>query len=356
MFDKQAIQEFFLILVIILSVLLVFIVIILRINRIRIVNSTRKQDKAQRVIDDFLAAYLFDSSADLKNLSSTLVSQIPFHNKWCKELVISNLVDLEANLKGGLKDQVRALYIDLNLHEYSYSLMRSKRWYIKIKGIYHLRMMKYQDAIGDIKHYIDSENPHLRSAAVMALLILEDHEPLSMLGKVKGVFSRLDEIRILEIIKTKKLARPQDIDTWLESDNPSFVILTLRIMAYYNYSPKHSLLRKLLKSNKPKIRGQVIVLIRLQYLHTFEKRIILTFETETEDNKLEILKTLTVIGSEYSLLLFDKVIFDLTAPLEFKLAAMEGMKQVDSEFLEQKFEDADEYYQKLKLHINDPHL
>ncbi len=348
--------DIFLVLTLMLAGILVIVMLLLQFNRLINEGIHKKKKITQRKIEQFLSALVFEDSPikapeNLKKIDDFRL-EIPFDKTWCKELLIRNLIRLDGNFKGAVKDKVKDIYLHMGLYSYSLSLLESKTWYIKIKGIFQLQKMNCLSADKLLKKYTKSSHKHLRSAALIAYISLAQKEPLQVLDHYEEQISKIEELKIFQVIKSRKIQMPQNIENWLHSPNPSLVVLSLRLMGYYNHVPHLDTLRTLLYVQHIRIRKEAIILVRKLYLVDFEMDLVQIFEKEVDSNRVQIMKALGVIGGDFSIDFF-QVILKVNISKEFNMLAMLGIKNVNASKLEEREFNTGELLM-VKKHINDP--
>ncbi len=340
----------------ILIVLLVTLVFTLVYYRLRFVYLTQKKRKFLPKILDALTELTFsDYQGELLKMEvNKFKSEFPYHKKWFRKLVLSSLIDLSLNLKGDLIYQVRQIYMAFGLHKYSVKLIKSWFWYTKCIGIYHFQALNFVHGQKYIKPYITSKNEILRSNAFIAHLYLTT-EPFDFLVDYPYPLSSVNEYKVVDIFYMKKEPIPKNIDNWLEVENESIVILGLKVMMFYNYTGAQDKIISLLDHMVPRIKEETIFSIRELFLIDAEEDLQERFYKEEKLLKIEILKSLAVIGSESTVSFIKKNLISNNLDKDLKMELLKCLKSIDNKYYESRFL-IDIEIDRMKLHLNSAYL
>ncbi len=340
----------------ILMILLVLLAIALVYYRLRFVYLTYKKRQYLPKISDALTELTFSGykgerlQTEVKNFKS----RFPYHKKWFQKLVLSSIIDLSLNLKGDLIFQVRDIYMVLGLHKNSLKLIKRPFWYTKCKGIYHFQALNFVHGQKYIKPYITSKNEVLRSNAFIAHLYLTT-EPFDFLVDYPYSLSSVNEYKVIDVFYMKKEPIPKNIDSWLDAKNESIVILGLKVMVFYNYTGASEKIISLLNHERHRIREEVILSIRELFLIDAEEALQNRFDKEDKLLKIEILKSLAVIGSESSISFITKILIRKHLDKDIKMELLRCLKSIDISYYESRFL-VDMEIDRMKLHINSAYL
>ncbi|WP_229741332.1 HEAT repeat domain-containing protein [Planktosalinus lacus] len=340
----------------ILMILLVLLAIALVYYRLRFGYLTYKKRQYLPKISDALTELTFSGykgerlQTEVKNFKS----RFPYHKKWFQKLVLSSIIDLSLNLKGDLIFQVREIYMVLGLHKNSLKLIKRPFWYTKCKGIYHFQALNFVHGQKYIKPYITSKNEVLRSNAFIAHLYLTT-EPFDFLVDYPYSLSSVNEYKVIDVFYMKKEPIPKNIDSWLDAKNESIVILGLKVMVFYNYTGASEKIISLLNHERHRIREEVILSIRELFLIDAEEALQNRFDKEDKLLKIEILKSLAVIGSESSISFITKILIRKHLDKDIKMELLRCLKSIDISYYESRFL-VDMEIDRMKLHINSAYL
>ncbi|MEE4213693.1 MAG: hypothetical protein V2I34_01430, partial [Bacteroidales bacterium] len=163
-FGKSVTLVAALIIIIILSIstMLVLLLIIL-LNRRRM---ERREKLYQYLLENYqqlILDYLYGE--DDIGMFNKIAS-----NSYRRQVLIDQMKDVAANLKGDSWNTLRALYIELGLANDSVNKAYARRWHLKIKGFRELAFMNIKDANDEIFKCLNSRNEILRMEAQIALV------------------------------------------------------------------------------------------------------------------------------------------------------------------------------------------
>lgn len=324
-------------------------------------NSVKTADAqkkiVQRKINGFLTDLILNDNQSEELLDQKLAdfrTKIPYNKDWCKELLIKNIIDLKKNFKGDMSSMFISIYLKLDLLSYSEDLIQNKIWYEKTKGIFHFEELDYTAGLPLITPFIKHKNKALKSVALIAHISLKEESPLEIFNDYVGDIDQVDELKILDTIKKKKLKLPANIHVWLQSDNASLVLLTIKMISYFNHLASGDSLLQRLDSTDEEIRRNVIIASRQLYLVQAEDRLLKSFSGESINNQIEIIKTLSAIGSDASEEFLGELV-ELTHDREIKIETMKALKEMNSVIYHSTFNHNIDL-QLVKLHVEDPYI
>lgn len=347
--------KYYLINFIVPSLVIFLIVVIIVTISDRVVHEYNKQYRLsiRQKITAFLTELLFTDAEDYENRIRDFKKQIPYGSIWCKSMVTSCIIELKQNIKGEVTAPILDIYKSFGLQHFSEKLIHSRRWYIKCKGIYHFQVLEYEEGESLVKKYMDHKNTILRSNAFIAFISLTSKK-LDFLSEYPYEISLIDELKVMDLLYNKKFPIPKNIKDWITAQNPSIVKLGIRFMVYYNYTVEKEALLELLKSENKMIRREVIIALGELYLFEAESQLIESFASEEIENKIAILQTLAVIGSQQSVLFIDDYLHRSINPAT-KLEAVRTLDTLDPSYLKSNFKENFEII-KIKKHVKCPYL
>lgn len=330
-------------------------VIILIANRIIYEAFKFRIKLAKSKIDVFLTSLIFcpfdeeDFAFEIEGFKK----RIPFHKNWCKEIILNEIINLKQNLKGETSNNLHFIYEQFDLFNYSISFVKNKQWYIKSIGLFHFQALGYIKAEEYVIPYLNDKNKTLSTNAYIALIALTS-DKLDFLSDYPDSISLTSEIKIMDILHSRKPPMPTNLAEWIYSPNPSIVKLGVKFMAYYNFTITKKEMLNLFETGSKDIRKEVILATRNLYVEDAENILIQQFEKEQKNNRIEILTTLGEIGSEVSLNFLSKLIME-TIDADVKLAAVYSINAIDGTFFDHSFTNNEEIM-KMKRHVKDPYI
>lgn len=285
---------------------------------------------------------------------SIFKDSIPIHKTWCKIILITNLIELKKNFKGEMASMFIDIYIRLDLNAYSQNLITNGIWYQKTVGIYHFEELGYSEGLPFITPYIEHSNETLKSVALIAYIALKETDPLAIFNNYTGYISKIDELKIIDTIKKKKIKVPPYINEWLQSNNTSLILLTIKLISYYNHLDAGVGILQMLEYNNEEIRRDAIMASRHLLLIKAEDILIDKFNSEPYINQIEIIKTLSVIGSEPSNEFLGNLL-ESTDTREIKIETMKALNEMNSWLYQSSFKHNTDL-RLVKLHVEDPYI
>lgn len=340
----------------ILILLLVIIVILLVYSRLMFVYFSFRKRQYHPKISDALTQLTFSGleGQPLKIEVAKFKSRVPYHKNWFRKILLSSILDLNLNLKGDLNNQIREIYMAFGLHKQSMKLINHPYWSIKCIGINHFQTMNFVHGQKFIKPYITSKNTILRSNAYIAHLYLTT-EPLDSLVDYPTPLSRVNEYKVIDILYMKNKSIPKNIANWLDAKNDSIVILGLNIMVFYNDISTPEKIMALLDHKTYRIREEAILSIRDLFLIDAEERLLARFDKEEKSLKIQILKSIAVIGSEPSVFFITNILKRKQLDKDVKMELLRSLKSIDSNYYETQL-NLDLEINSMKAHINSAYL
>ncbi|KFC57686.1 hypothetical protein FEM08_35160 [Flavobacterium gilvum] len=278
---------------------------------------------------------------------------IPFEKRWCKNLILSEIIFLKLNLKGEVTNTFHFLYEQFDLFEYTKKLLKSRRFYFKCLGISQLESLEYKKGITFIKPLLHHKNRNVKSSAFLALISLEP-ENLETLLDSSHQITIAEEINIMDILHQKKTKIPTNLDKWIVSENDTIIKLGLKLMMFYNYNNEHEIIVKLLRHPNKLVRFEAIHAVQFLFISEAEQELIEQFCHEDIKNKLEIFNTLSTIGMTDSENFIAQLLIDKTDE-DIKLDAVYCLNKINPHYFEDHFLD-NEDVQKMVKHVKTRYL
>lgn len=343
---------------IVVPVLVLFflaLVVVLAVNRLNYEIFKFRSRLAKAKIDIFLTSLVFSplDKDDFTLHIDNFKKRIPFEKNWCKEIILNEIINLKQNLKGEIGQNIHFIYEQFHLFNFSLKYLKSYQWYKKSIGIYHFQALEYSKGEKYVRPYLNHKNSILSANAYMALVSLTS-DKLDFLVDFANPISLTTEIKIMDILHTKKAPMPQNLKDWIHSDNPSIVKLGIKFMVYYNYTNEAAEILKLLNSDNHIIRYEVILAAKELFIEGAEESLIAQFDIEDKKNKIEILNTLGSMGTAVT---ENFLSVQLMRPIEtdIKLAIVQSLNAINGNYFNEVFKDDNEIM-KMVEHVKDPYI
>lgn len=278
--------------------------------------------------------------------------RIPFEEGWCKNIVVNQIIDLKRTLKGQVTQHIHFIYEQFDLFDYTRQFIESRVWYRKSIGLYHLQALDYEKGEALVRPLIASRNHRLASNAFIALITLNP-QSVELLYRFRGRISLTNQIKILDVIQTKHIPMPSNLEHWLASPNPSVVRLGIRLMVHYNYNHAGPALLRLLDAKEADIRSGAISAIRELYMGDTESTLIGHFDEETHQNKIAIIRTLGVVGGDEAERFLTGLLND-TYGTDIRLQAMYSLRELSPDSFDMLPDD--DTTRRMVCHVMDPNI
>ncbi len=311
-------------------------------------------------INDFLTGLIFSgqSAQEIKNEIEEFKKGAIYDYKWCQHVILDKLIHIKENVKDINNNLILIIYRQFDLHLYSKKLISRRKWYYKSLGFYHYRALDYKIKKGSIKPFLNSKNRYLKSNALVSIISLSD-EKFDILNHYSEKISAADEIKILDLIYEKKSTIPLTIFNWLHNNNSSVVVLAIKLVVRYRETLTLNQIQFLLKNEDPRVRKSTIQAIRELYIIQANDVLILHFgDEQNHQNKISILKTLSIIGNKKTVAFASKLLKSETR-LDIKFELVSCINKIDFDFLKDfktnDFEEKD-LVNRMILHVKDPYL
>lgn len=330
-------------------------VVILIVNRLSYEIFKFRIKLAKAKIDIFLTSLIFSplDEIDFAIAINNFKQRVPFDKNWCKEIILNEIINLNQNLKGDVKKSIHFIYEQFNLFDYSLQFLKRKEWYIKSLGIYHFQALGYTKGESYVRPYLTSKNKILSSNAYIALIALTS-DKLDFLCDYPNPISLTSEIKIMDILHSRKPTAPTNLKDWINSKNPSIAKLGIKFMVYYNNTSYTKEIIKLLRSEHKSIRKEVIIAARDLFIEDAEQILINQFQQEDKKNKIEILNTLAAIGTEISEKYIGSILVGI-ADTDIKLTAVYSLNAIRNNYFDTSFKDNQEIIKMVK-HVKSPYI
>ncbi|MBF4469976.1 MULTISPECIES: HEAT repeat domain-containing protein [Flavobacterium] len=343
---------------IVLSVLIcgfILLISVLIINRFRYDLFKPKFDAVKSDIGSFLTKMIFSpfDEAQFKAEIEQFKKTIPFEKKWCRKLILNEIIFLKLNLKGEVTNTFHFLYEQFDLFEYTKRLLNSHWFYLKCSGMYQLESLEYKKGISYVTPFLNHKNRDVKSSAFLSLISLEP-DKLETLINFSHQITIAEEINIMDILHQKKTKMPANLDQWIISDNDTIIKLGLKLMMFYNYTNKNKTIIQLLKHPNKSVRFEAIAAVNFLYIYEAENVLIERFQSEDTQNKLEIFNALSIIGAADSENFISQLLKNKTDE-NIKLEAVYCLNKINSNYFENHFLDNEDVLQMVK-HVKTPYL
>ncbi len=324
-FDKSPIFITILYVVIIYSIItLITLLIIILLNRGRMEREQKMKEFLKEEYQQKLMDYLFEEEKqdqafhDLEGIAS---------NKFNRQILIDQMIDLSINLKGEIKDVIKKLYLLLGLKEDSLAKAYSRKWHENVKGFRELSFMDIREANAKIIESLNSNNEILRMEAQIALVSLSDDNPYHFLHLMDKPLAIWEQITLHELLIQHDLKVPA-FKQWFESKNNSIVIFALESVSWLKQKGAGKEVIRLFEHEDEEVRRTAFRVCGDIGLKSSLPALKKSYDRESNNNKLEILSTFAKIPNE-RYLNFLKSVLDREEDVQLQILATKAMENTD---------------------------
>jgi len=324
-FQKSPLLITILYIVILYSIItLITLLIIILLNRRRMEREQKNREYLMEAYQQQLMDYLFEEEKREEAFED--MGKVA-NNSFNRQILIDQMIDLSINLKGDIKEQVKALYLRLGLKDDSVKKAYSKKWHLNVKGFRELAFMNIRDANERIIESLNSDVEILRMEAQIALVRLSEDNPYEFLHLLEKPLSVWEQITLHELLIQHNMKVPA-FKQWFESENISILVYALEMVAWFKQQSVGKEVISLFKHEDERVRHTAFRVcgdIRLKSSLPPMKKI---YAEETLNNRLEILKAYARMPDEKNLK-FLKSVLDSEEDVQLQIQATKAIENMD---------------------------
>jgi len=287
-------------------------------------NSTAKliQRKYQPVFTQLLFE---DDSRLLSDSFFTLFDKKDLQDKHRRSVLLEELIHLHENFTGETATRLELIYRKLEFHKDSQSKLKSRRWYLVAKGLRELALMNIREATEPMLVYINSKNELLRMEARIALVKLNEKDPLFFLSKETESLTAWDMANLHAMLAKLPEENIPFFSTWLNSSNKSVVLFCISMIGAFKQNDTIPVLLRMLDLHDESVRQAAIKALREMNALEAEEKLVAMYPLETPTVQNEILKSLEAMSSEKSISLFDHILRQPVPDLQHSLHSIKAL-------------------------------
>ena len=354
---------------IMIGVTLLFVLIILALlgiilgSRIYKTNRGIRKEKLKKKYQPILRELLF-SDDESKIMPDELIKSFDSKDlnvSISRETISDELIHLHENFTGQTATRLEHIYKHLGLHKDSLRKLNNKKWYVVAKGMRELARMSVHEGYNFIFPFLNDTNEVLRMEARIAMMKLSEGNPLSFLTNENVILTDWDTANIYSmLLKLPEHQRP-DFRQWLGSENNDVNLFCIRMIGVFRQQNGLQMLIDILDlpNLRDNIKKAVLKAVREMNAQAAEQKLLLLFMQETAELKLDILRTLEVMGSEQSASLMEEIIQAEPIDITMAVQATRTLIKISAKgrlFIEQVLENATPQLELIILHAKDSRL
>jgi hypothetical protein len=274
-------------------------------GRYRAYRHEKKLASLLPVIDNLLMEHILlndelasDVPADQVALPTDVFRLPVFAKRWARQVLIDRLIEYHNNVRGAMGEQLRNLYIQLELDKDSLRKLKSRKWDKKVQALAELSNMNMSIADVTILPLTNSRNRELRAAARNAYIKLSKNEPFKFFEVVTEPLLMWDQVELFKIISTTEHIAIPNFAQWITySSNKSIVSFCLKLVVHYNQISAMHAVMKLLDTKDHYLRGDAINCLGKLKAEDAEEKLLHMYNSQPLNCRLEILKAIGRINS-----------------------------------------------------------
>ena len=243
-----------------------------------------------------------------------------------RQVLIDQMIDVSANLKGETGKRLVSLYKHLDLDKDSIRRAKSRKWHHKIKGFRELAFMDIRDANADIYKALNSSNEILRMEAQIALVKLNDDNPFEFLSYLKRPFSLWEQITLHELMIQHEL-QPPEFRRWLSSPNDTVVMFALRMIREFRQMDAGQAIKEALSHPSKEVRHLAVQVAGDLHLNTTLNTLKHMYKSQDYKICLEIVKSMGKMP-DISMMGFLKLVLDKEDDVQLQIEATKAIENM----------------------------
>ncbi len=298
---------------------MIVLLVVILLNRNRMEKEARLRQYLLEQYQSLIIDYLFGNSGSdaFRKIAS---------DDYRRQVLIDQMIDVSANLKGDSEEKLMKLYKELNLDEDSLARVRSRKWHKKIKGFRELAFMGIRDGNEEMHKALNSRNEILRMEAQIALVRLSDENHFDFLSQLKRPFSLWEQITLHDLIVQHEIPVP-DFQRWLSSPNPTVVMFALRMIREFKQKEAEQEIRKTLLHRDQRVSQLAVEVAGDLDLRSTLDTMKRMYKFQEYNNCLEIVKSMGKMP-EQSMLGFLKLVLDKEDDVQLQIEAVKAIENM----------------------------
>lgn len=266
----------------------------------------RKEELQKRYVLLITSVIFNDTSIDYESIKQRRKLLNHFRKNYLRSgfnrsVLVDEIIKLYKDLTGQPAHNLRELYLDLGLNKHSLSKLKSRKWYVKAKGVKELADMKIKEAYPHIYRLLNHRNQVLRMEVQLALVRLVRFDALRFLDDSRYPISEWQQLHLLNILADFDTDELPDFSKWLQSKNDSVVLFAMKLIVYFTRMDLTKEVIRTLKHPNVKVRTAAVETIgeldAASALSLLKKQ----FYNDEKEFKMQVLKVSGKIAIEKDL-------------------------------------------------------
>lgn len=333
---------------IMITLILSFVIIRRHILNARDIRDNKLRVQINKLIIDFLYAPDNEISSELE---FSLVE-----SAHTKQIIIDTLVELRDALTGPMHNKLKDLYIQAGLNEFSQIKLNSPFWHVRAKGIKELSSMDVEESHEAIKKHVNDPNIRVSLEAKIALIRMNENEPLSFLTYTTHRLSLWDQVSIYQTLKNSYKHLP-NFTAWLYTENDSITEFCLEMILDFGQKLAQEDLIIMMEHPNENVREKAYRALSILNPLLASQILPANFDRETSRLQKQIVQMLSICSDKCAHFLMSLLKRAEFADTHFDIAKSLSTTDVGKESLETYAEIVkDNKLNIIVAHLNDTHI
>ncbi|MDQ0476900.1 MULTISPECIES: HEAT repeat domain-containing protein [Chryseobacterium] len=222
------------------------------------------------------------------------------NNSSFRDLFLEKLVDSEKKFSGTAQNEINKLFQDYNLEKEALKKLDSKKTHLIAGGIQELTSMRVEAAVTKINSFLTHPSPLVYQEAQYAMVGFKGFNGLQFLNTVSNKISEWQQLRLLISIPHIPKNCDDTVNSWLQSENNSVIIFTLRLARKFQMLSFYSPILHLLNHSSEQIRIQAVQTLQSLENPSTVNDLTASYANQTTDVQVEIIKALKMAKDQSS--------------------------------------------------------
>ncbi len=221
------------------------------------------------------------------------LKQTPF-----RKFLTNELLKAKKNVSGSAAENIKQLYLQLNLNQYALAGLKNRRWYLKAQAIQELSVMGLKEYLTKIYRFTNNANELVRMEAQIAIVNFYGFEGLRFLDVVSYPITEWQQIKLLQELLRISPDNFKGIEKWLKSPNKTVVVFALKLVRGYHRFELHDSVVGCLADADKQVKLQAIISLGEIYTAETSRLLIGQFLSAHPKHQLAIIKVLQNIATD----------------------------------------------------------
>lgn len=219
-------------------------------------------------------------------------------NPLFRNLFLQKLVESEKKFSGAAQSKIKNLFTEYGLKNEALKKLEQKKAHLIAGGIQELTAMNVKEALPKISAYLTHSSTQVYQEAQYAMVHFKGFEGLHFLNSHTSRISEWQQLRLLLSITHIPENFDESMKNWLESENNSVVIFTLRLLRKFQVLSFYSNVISLLKHSSTEVRVQAVqTVLSLENSSTITD-LIEEYADQPLEVQLEVFKVIKVLKDQ----------------------------------------------------------